>query len=111
MEPTTIIAARVRDQRKALGLSQRELAERLGVTQPAIQYLENGRTRDPGFIVELAAALSVSAEYLRGYTDDPAPAGISDEKREFLALIENADLDLVRHLRAILESYQRKGAV
>lgn len=35
------VGARIRDHRRALGLSQEELAERLGMSQASISRLEN----------------------------------------------------------------------
>lgn len=49
----------IRQLREALGLSQSELARRIGVTPQAIQQLEDGKVRDPRYILALADALGV----------------------------------------------------
>lgn len=47
------------------GYTQAELAEKVGISQPAIQALESGRAQPKGTtVVNLAAALGVSAEEL-----------------------------------------------
>jgi transcriptional regulator with XRE-family HTH domain len=62
--------------RKAKGLTQRELAERVGVTRPMIDYYERRATNPTlDFIERAAAALGVStAEVLGGEPAHPARA-------------------------------------
>lgn len=50
---------RIRELREALGLSQSGLARRVGVTPQALQQLEDGKVRDPRYIVALAEILGV----------------------------------------------------
>ena len=54
------------------GYTQVELAEKVGISQPAIQALESGRAQPKGStVVSLAAALNVTAEELmRGDEND-----------------------------------------
>lgn len=59
------IANRVREQRKALSLTQYQLAEQVGVAQNSIQKLESGETKNPRNIEALARALKCTPEYLR----------------------------------------------
>ncbi len=61
------IAARLNE----LGMSQSELARRVGVTQPAIHKLINGTSRSSGVMHLIARALRTTAEYLTGEIDDP----------------------------------------
>lgn len=56
---------RVHYLRISSGYTQAELAEKVGISQPAIQALESGRAQPKGTtVVNLAAALGVSAEEL-----------------------------------------------
>lgn len=61
--------------REQAGWSQRELVRESGVGQNNLSALEQGKK--PGVradtVVRLAEALAVSADYLLGRTDDPAP--------------------------------------
>jgi transcriptional regulator with XRE-family HTH domain len=50
---------RIKELREGLGLSQSELARRVGVTPQAVQQLEDGKVRDPRYIVALAEILGV----------------------------------------------------
>lgn len=59
------LAKRVAEKREALGLSQSELARKIGVTPQAIQKVEAGETKKPRYIVELASALQETPEFLQ----------------------------------------------
>ena len=73
MEYRNIFASRLLSLRSSAGLSQRALADVLGLTNPAIAMLERGK-RSPSFEVLLALAdyFNVSLDYLCGRSDDPA---------------------------------------
>lgn len=58
------LADRVRAERERRGWSQGELGRRCGVTQQAIRTVESGKTRQPGFLLELADAFGLSPYYL-----------------------------------------------
>lgn len=66
MDGTRITAAR-----KALGMSQQDLANALGTSQAAIHRYETG-DRDPksGTVVKLASVLGVTVSYLLGVSED-----------------------------------------
>ncbi|WP_054530330.1 S24 family peptidase [Erythrobacter sp. SG61-1L] len=59
----------------ALGLSQSELARRVGVSQTVIYKLVSGQSQGSKYIHRIASELGTSAEYLMGETDDSAPHG------------------------------------
>ncbi|MBR7887919.1 helix-turn-helix domain-containing protein [Marinomonas sp. A79] len=58
------IAERIKQQRHKLGLTQVELASRVGISQQSLQKIEDGQTRNPRRILELAIALDCSPEWL-----------------------------------------------
>lgn len=64
---------RIRMRRQALGLSQADLAEKAGISQQAVAKIEQGQTRRPGSIVEIAHALAASPEWLQN--GGPLPGG------------------------------------
>lgn len=59
------LAARSKRYRERLGLSQSEVARRVGVTPQAIQKLEDGRVAAPGYILKLAHVLNVDPNSLQ----------------------------------------------
>ncbi len=71
-----ICAQRLRERRLALGLTQREVADRLCAqgtmtTNRALSAMENGRSLDLGLLPELALSLACSVTYLLGLASDP----------------------------------------
>lgn len=70
-------AQRLRQRRLALGLTQREVADRLCAlgamtTNRALSAMENGRGLDLGLLPELAVCLDCTVTYLLGMATDPA---------------------------------------
>ena len=72
------IADRVKLKRAELGLTQADLAIRAKTSQQAIQQLEDGRTKRPRYLPELAVALNCSVQWL--LTGDHDDEKIPDEK-------------------------------
>ncbi|WP_431688934.1 LexA family protein [Hahella sp. NBU794] len=65
------IADRTKERRDALGLTQEDLAKAVGISQTAIHKLEEGRTKKPRHIIELARALRCQPEWLLTGKDEP----------------------------------------
>ncbi len=70
---------RLRELREAAGLSQKELADRMGVQQTAVSWWERGR-REPSFgnAVKLAEALGVN---VLAFLEEPAPVPRKGKKK------------------------------
>jgi transcriptional regulator with XRE-family HTH domain len=71
-----VYAQRLRERRLALGLTQREVVDRLQrignrTTNRALSAMENGRGLDLGLLPELAEVLGCTTTYLLGLTSDP----------------------------------------
>ena len=77
--PTTI-GAKIRQARASYGMSQAELARRIGISKTAMNDLEQGKTQDPhlSHIVAIADQLRLSVDTLLGRNgataEDPTPA-------------------------------------
>lgn len=68
----SLIGERLREARIRRGLTQAEVAEKLGVTRSVIARYESGINDPPSEnISKLAEILGVSADYLLGRTDNP----------------------------------------
>jgi transcriptional regulator with XRE-family HTH domain len=71
----TAFGERIAAAREAAGLSQRELADRLGITQRALSWWEREEVAlRPEQLAALAAALGVSADFLLGLREPKARA-------------------------------------
>ncbi|KKW70358.1 zinc finger/helix-turn-helix protein, YgiT family [Lactococcus cremoris] len=63
---------RIKIARQKKGISQKELADLLGLTQQAVSYYEKGsRIPDEQILSVISDILNVPTEYLTGETDDP----------------------------------------
>ena len=76
------VGSRIRLRRKLLGLSQQQLAERLGLTFQQVQKYERGVNRvSASKLYETAQVLGASVTHFfegldsEGHSDGPAPAG------------------------------------
>ena len=71
------IGARIRAERRDRGLTQDELARRIGVSRSAVAQWETGRTGQiTGNLSRIAAALEVSVEFLVYGQDTRAAAEV-----------------------------------
>ena len=63
-ENENTIGQRLRTARLLIGLSQAQVAEKIGVSQTSIQHLESGRNQNSRHLVMLAEAVGVRPEWL-----------------------------------------------
>ena len=68
--------------RKEKGLSREKLAEMAGVSTSTITFLENGRNESSKFLVEIANALGVSAEWLKDGTEQGKSVDIKHKSQD-----------------------------
>ena len=118
---------KLREARKAAGLSQVELAKRASLTSRTIQGYEHGEAypKDRGVYKRLAAILDIDADYLHNENDEFAEAAAkaygARGKKQAQQLMEDvtglfaggdmADEDLDEFMRAVQEAYwQAKDA-
>lgn len=99
------LAERVRARREELGLSQTELAQKMGYnSRSSINKIENGRAISQKLIVRLAEALEVSPSYLMGWDEKP------EEQAEYEAsILMDEDIMELVHLYKCLDSEQKKA--
>ena len=109
---------RIKILRKDAGLSQKELAEALGVHQTAVSQWEQGRTMpDIGLLPCLAEFFNVSVDYILGRTDDPTdyedPALVASYSKEVLDHFKGNVKEAAAFNRAVHASHDtlplRKG--
>lgn len=72
-----IVGSRVKERLAAAGMSQAELARRVGVSQPTITNLIHRSKKGSAYLHKVARELRTTAAYLAGEIDDPAPDAAS----------------------------------
>ena len=100
---------RLKEARKAKGLTQKEVAEYIGIGQSGYSYWETDRSRiNSQSLSRLATLFEVSTDYLLG-KEEPTPTngdGLDYQEKELLALIRDLTPDqkdfLLAQLRTLL---------
>ena len=109
------VSERLRERRKKLGLTQDELAERVGVSFQQFQKYENGANRiSAGRLFQLAAALDTSIPYFFEGLQSVSRAllrGVSEEAAEFEGPDDVETTDLVIAFRSIPDAAARKAVL
>ena len=103
----------LRNARESLGLTQTEVAEKMGVSQSHFSVMEKGDALPIGYFVKLAEHLglsSVLADYLWNLECDEVEKAVSEtktlsltKKRIFLAVYgQMTDRDSIQNMEAFL---------
>ena len=95
-EATAVIGRQLSRLRREKGITQVELAKRLGVTQAEVSWMEHGRVRMHAWVIaEIARLLGVSADLMLGlHPKNPGGEAVKNQR-------------LIRRLRAIEELPKR----
>jgi len=106
------IGQRVRKYRKAQGLSQEELAARVGISVTHMSHIETGNTKlSLPVLVELAGALGVQSDDLlfdRGSERSRVLAELSDTLDRCTAQQLRILTDIVKAAKISLDKYQQR---
>lgn len=95
--------AKLKELREAKGLTQQKLADAIGVSRTAIYQWEAETYQPEGDnLINLARALGVSAAFLLGETDDPAPA--KDRKQRLNVGINLDDPEILQKVLSDLRA-------
>ena len=110
---------RIKEIRKKCGLTQKELGERVGVSEAAISQYESGKRRpDYEIVLRMADYFGCSVDYLLGNDSPPSTDPELDqlleqlknrpECRMLFKLAADATADDVRQAVRIIEAIRRK---
>lgn len=100
------IGARVRARRRELGLSQSELAHKLGVSFQQVQKYESGANRISASTL-MAAARALETSPSRLLEDEPPP---SEQEAELLNALTRPDaMDMLQAFNAIADPRTRSA--
>lgn len=64
-----VVGKRIKEIRKQNGLTQKELADKINISQQILSALENGQAVTDEYLIDLSRALNVSSDYLLGLSD------------------------------------------
>lgn len=106
-KPQATLGSRIAQLRRDKGLTQVELAEHLGVTQPAVSDYENDDIRVPAdVVVQIAMILGVSADELLGLKDIPGKAAASPKNRRLFRRLQDIEKLPQRDQQALLRTIE-----
>lgn len=96
---------RLREARKAAGLTMKELGYRVGLAESTISHYETGRHEPPyEILTAMAKILDVSVNYLLGVEEKPV------EFSDFTYAMHGAEQDLTENDKQILLQMAQKLA-
>lgn len=92
------IGERIEERLKSLGMSQAELARRVGMSQPSINALIHRNKTGSRKLSDVARELQTTVHYLEGKTGDPGagalPAPSDESIAEQLGIVKIEEVDL-----------------
>lgn len=108
---------RIRDRLEALGMSQAELARRVGISQPSVNHLIKRGATGSSHLHKIARELETTPAYLTGEIDDPSagalpaptPAMIAEQLG--MTLIPEIDLHFALGGGSFVEGYVEETLV
>lgn len=96
------IGQRIRKNRRALGLSQEELAEKIGISSTHMSHIETGNTKlSLPVLVSVSTVLEVRTDEL---LFDEKQASRGEELNDILAAIDDCSLKELSILREIVKA-------
>ncbi|MEZ0495159.1 helix-turn-helix domain-containing protein [Sphingomonas sp. IW22] len=89
------VGERIRERLSLMGLSQAELARRVGISQPMVNALIRGSARSTTHLHKIARELGTTPAYLTGEASDP-DADVPDPP-----LLDQQQLKLLEHFACL----------
>jgi transcriptional regulator with XRE-family HTH domain len=101
MDERGLLGRRVKELRQARGLSQEQLADRMGINAKYLSSIERGKENPTlDLLFKLAKALRVETGALFNYTWQRLPE--AELRKRLRTLLESADVDKLRELLVLL---------
>ena len=108
-----MISKRLKELRQELGLTQSELAERLGVSLGAVKHWEQGKGEPNGAtLAAMSYLFETSVDYLLGCSDVRTIARSDAERARLLGVVENLSpsaYDALMKYAEFLADMERNG--
>lgn len=100
---------RIKELRESFGLSQDELASRIGTSQRQISFYENGKNEPTAHVLDaLANALNTTSDYLLGRSDNVSrpindESDLSTEEIKMIEMIRTVNPERRRQMLKVVE--------
>ncbi len=100
---------RIKELREGLGLSQDELASRIGTSQRQVSFYENGKNEPTAHVLDaLASVLNTTSDYLLGRSDDVLrplndEGDLSSEEIKMIETIRSVNPERRRQILKVFE--------
>ena len=104
------IGERIKERRIALGMTQDELAQKIGYkSRSSVNKLESARVLPSRKIEKMASALECTPSYLMGWTDSPMGIPVLDppEQRLIPQLVQKYSPEEVDKAMRLYEKYKQ----
>lgn len=99
------IGERIRAARKVAGMSQKALADKVGMKQPTLSELETGESAGTTYLPSIAAALGVNPLWLERGTGSPKmQEPLSASAPSDINLVDNPDYPAIRRVNLRLSA-------
>lgn len=101
---------RIRELRTLKGWSQRQLAERIGMSQQSVGGYEKSNANPPKYNIckRIADEFGVTVSYIMGFTDNPTEEAVPKQTHEQLAhyLLTPDEAQFIEHYRACSQMWK-----
>lgn len=100
----SITGDRLRALRQDIGLSQEDIAKKIGVSRPAYVNYEQGKSRPTRKLKELSTLFNVTTDYIMGLSDNPHGTPFAGQKDgQFLTFAHQQESTSERVKKALQE--------
>lgn len=109
-----VVGARIQQLLEQQGLSQSELARRVGLRQSTVNMLINGHTQGSKHLHKIARVLGTTPAYLNGETNDPLSdspdlASLTAQEQRLVDIYRDLPDKDRSALKRLIESMARKS--
>jgi transcriptional regulator with XRE-family HTH domain len=99
------VGERIAYYREAINMSQKELADRLGIKPPSVSQIESGVTKSPAAITLLRAAKILGLDPMFLLTGENPKPQLREDVMRLVEELEKLSPDQVSRLRAMLLAF------
>ena len=99
--------ARAKRRREAIGVSQTDIGEAIGMSQQGVDNIESGKVSRPRLLPELAESLQTTIKWLL-YEEGPEVVSPPDQRSEITSIFQTVDNDKLGVVLRLLKTLSEK---